>query len=113
MKMNLVLMEDYGSSLLWVYDENNILLYNGVPDEWENDTTLNDYLDKAEMLYKSCFVNDGHAFKYVGFNDNFFRNSYLEILRSLKKYIIEKLPKDWSLVDKIDYDQYQSSRIFW
>lgn len=52
-----------------MHDENDEVIDNDNPPEWNNDTTLTDAFMAVSDLYDTFFVDDGKEFSYKGCPD--------------------------------------------
>lgn len=62
-------MLEYNTYCLWLYNENNEIIDNDNPPEWENDQELTDAFMAVSDLYDSFFVDNKKEFRYVGCPD--------------------------------------------
>lgn len=58
---------EYQCCPVWVYDEAGYLLYNGLPDEMQDDVGLAALCNELRDTYDALFVDDGKVFEYLGF----------------------------------------------
>ena len=63
-----VLLE-YNTYCLWLYDENDEIIDNDNPPEWNDDSELTDAFMAVNDLYDSFFIDTDKEFKYVGCPD--------------------------------------------
>lgn len=57
---------EYNTYCLWLYDQNNEIIGNDNPPEWQNDEKLTNAFMKVSDLYDSFFIDNHKEFKYVG-----------------------------------------------
>lgn len=62
-------MLEYNTYCLWLYNENNEIIDNDNPPEWENDQELTDAFMAVSDLYDSFFIDNKKEFRYVGCPD--------------------------------------------
>lgn len=60
-----VLLE-YNTYCLWLYDENDDVVDNDNPPEWDDDQALTDAFMAVSDLYDTFFVDNEKEFAYVG-----------------------------------------------
>ena len=60
-----VLLE-YNTYCLWLYDENNEIIDNDNPPEWNNDKSLTDAFMAVSDLYDTFFIDNDKEFSYKG-----------------------------------------------
>lgn len=63
-----VLLE-YNTYCLWLYDENNEIIDNDNPPEWDDDEELTNVFMAVSDLYDSFFIDNSKEFAYVGCPD--------------------------------------------
>lgn len=60
-----VLLE-YNTYCLWLYDENDEVIDNDNPPEWDDDQVLTDAFMAVSDLYDTFFIDNEKEFAYVG-----------------------------------------------
>lgn len=92
-----VLLE-YNTYCLWLYDENDEIIDNGNPPEWNSDAELTDAFMAVSDVYDTFFLDDGKEFSYVGCPDENTGNKLKDLFslamdllyeRNAGKYIIQ------------------------
>lgn len=64
------LMLEYNTYCIWLYDENDDIIDNDNPPEWEHDNELTDAFMAVSDLYDSFFIDSDKEFRYVGCPDD-------------------------------------------
>jgi hypothetical protein len=63
------LLLEYNTYCLWLYDENDEIIDNDNPSEWNDDQELTDAFMAVSDLYDSFFVDNDKEFSYIGCPD--------------------------------------------
>lgn len=99
------LLEEYQCGLLWVYDENGVLEYNDIPEEWANLLNFNGGLQICESINNSCYVEDEKGFRYVGFRSEYDKKRYKSALNDVIAEIKRIAGLNWKIVDDTDKER--------
>ena len=59
-------MLEYGTYCLWLYDENDEIIDNNNPPEWDDDREFTDAFMAVNDLYETFFVDNEKEFSYIG-----------------------------------------------
>jgi len=62
-------MLEYNTYCLWLYNENDEIIDNDNPPEWDDDQELTDAFMAVSDLYDSFFIDNEKEFSYVGCPD--------------------------------------------
>lgn len=57
---------EYNTYCLWLYNENDEVIDNDNPPEWDNDEALTSAFMAVSDLYDSFFIDNEKEFKYIG-----------------------------------------------
>ena len=60
---------EYNTYCLWLYDENDEIIDNDNPPEWQDDRKLTDAFMAVSDLYDAFFIETEKEFRYVGCSD--------------------------------------------
>jgi len=63
-------MLEYNTYCLWLYNENDEIVDNNNPPEWDDDTALTDAFMAVSDLYDKFFVDNEKEFTYIGCPDD-------------------------------------------
>ncbi|MCR5323254.1 MAG: hypothetical protein K6E85_08310 [Lachnospiraceae bacterium] len=63
------LMLEYNTYCIWLYNENDEIIDNDNPPEWNNDAELTEAFMAISDLYDTFFVDNEKEFKYIGCPD--------------------------------------------
>ncbi len=89
---------EYNTYCLWLYDENDEIIDNDNPPEWNDDQELTDAFMAVSDLYDTFFIDDKKNFSYIGcpskdarlkLEDLFSKAMSILITKNNNKYIIQ------------------------
>ena len=63
------LMLEYNTYCIWLYDENDEVIDNDNPPEWNDDEKLTDAFMAVSDLYDTFYIDNEKEFRYVGCPD--------------------------------------------
>jgi hypothetical protein len=63
------LLLEYNAYCIWLYDENDEIIANDNPPEWEKDQELTDAFMAVSDIYDSFFIDNEKVFEYIGCKD--------------------------------------------
>ena len=63
------LMLEYDTYCIWLYNENDEIIDNDNPPEWNDDAELTEAFMAISDLYDTFFVDNEKEFKYIGCPD--------------------------------------------
>lgn len=84
-----VLLE-YNTYCLWLYDENDEVIDNDNPPEWNDDQALTDAFMAVSDLYDTFFIDNEKEFSYVGCPDTKTAQKLRELFSFAMKLLEEK-----------------------
>ena len=85
------LMPEYMCYPLWIYDEENDLMTNGLPKELENDKEIESELAELQERYDDLYINNPIEFAFRGFESEKEYNEFNRLLDSVFVKLKEKL----------------------
>ena len=88
------LMLEYNTYCIWLYDENDEIIDNDNPPEWDDDETLTQAFMSVSDLYDTFYIDNGKEFRYVGCPDQRTREKLNKILSERTGQPIETIEKD-------------------
>ena len=74
------LMLEYNTYCVWLYNENNEIIDNDNPPEWDDDKELTDAFMAVSDLYDTFFIDNEQEFKYVGCPDEETRQELIDLI---------------------------------
>lgn len=60
------LLLDYNTYCVWLYDENDEIIDNDNPPEWDDDQELTDAFMYVSDIYDTFFIDNEKEFRYIG-----------------------------------------------
>lgn len=97
------LMLEYKTYCIWLYDENNEIIDNNNPPEWENDDELSDAFMAVSDLYDTFFIDNEHEFQYVGCPDEETRIKLKTMINTAVTILERKNNGKYQIQNDIDY----------
>lgn len=97
---------DYGTSPIWVYDENGDMETNGLPEELLADSELVKSFDNLQNAYENLFINNKDVFCYRGFRNVKEKEAFKSLLTTAPAMLINKTTGKFEIknnLEKIDY----------
>lgn len=64
-KKNRLLLE-YNTYCVWLYDENDEIIDNDIPPEWNDDQELTNAFMTVSDIYDTFFIDNEKEFRYIG-----------------------------------------------
>jgi len=98
------LMLEYNTYCIWLYDENNDIIDNDNPPEWNDDKDLTDAFMAVSDLYDTFFIDSDKEFRYVGCPDDATREKLVGLIASAVDLLMKKNNGKYEIVNDIDYD---------
>lgn len=84
------LMLEYNTYCMWLYDENNEIIGNDNPPEWDDDQSLTDAFMAVSDLYDTFFIDNKTEFVYIGCPDEATANQLRELFSDALSILIKK-----------------------
>lgn len=101
-KIRLVL--EYNTYCLWLYDENDEIIDNDNPPEWEDDSTLTDAFMAVSDLYDTFFIDNDKEFRFVGSPNQETSNKLKELINTAVAILEEKNNGKYQIDNDISLD---------
>ena len=60
------LLLEYNTYCVWLYDENDEIIDNDIPPEWNDDQELTNAFMTVSDIYDTFFINNEKEFRYIG-----------------------------------------------
>lgn len=74
------LLLEYNTYCVWLYDENDEIIGNDNPPEWNDDQELTEAFMAVSDIYDTFFIDNGKEFAYIGCSSS-------ETLEELKRAV--------------------------
>ncbi len=84
------LMLEYNTYCIWLYDENDEIIGNDNPPEWDNDDELTAAFMAVSDLYDSFFIDTPKEFSYVGCPNEETRHKLCSLITRAVELLIHK-----------------------
>ena len=84
------LMLEYNTYCIWLYDENDEIIDNDNPPEWDDDENLTNAFMAISDLYDSFYVDNEKEFRYVGCPDGKTREKLNNLIDNAVNTLMEK-----------------------
>lgn len=98
-------MLEYGTYPIWLYDEDNEILDNDNPPEWDNDKELTDAFMAVSDLYDTFFVDTPQVFEYIGCPDEATKQKLSDLFDKAMKILIKKNNGKYKIWNSVDIDK--------
>lgn len=98
------LMLEYNTYCVWLYDENDEIIDNDNPPEWNDDQELTDAFMAVSDLYDTFFIDNDKEFKYIGCPDESTRNNLKNLINNAVNMLIAKNNGKYEIENDISYD---------
>ena len=84
------LMLEYNTYCVWLYNEDDEIIDNDNPPEWDDDTELTNAFMAVSDLYDTFFVDNEQEFKYIGCPNEETRQELITLINKAVKKITKK-----------------------
>ena len=98
------LLLEYDTYCVWLYDENDEIIDNDNPPEWDDDQQLTDAFMAVSDLYDTFFINNKQEFRYVGCPDNETRQKLISLITAAVDIITQKNQGKYIIQNDICFD---------
>lgn len=95
---------EYNTYCVWLYNEDDEIIDNDNPPEWNNDANLTDAFMSVSDLYDTFFVETKDEFRYVGCPDEATRQALISRINKAVDIISKKNNGKYILVNDIKFD---------
>ena len=95
------LMLEYNTYSIWLYDEDDDIIDNDNPPEWDDDKELTDAFMAVSDLYDTFFIDNKYEFRYIGCNDPAVLQKLSEAVTRAVQILIEKNNGKYEIVNDI------------
>ena len=98
------LLLEYNTYPLWLYDEDDEIIDNDNPPEWNDDQQLTDAFMAVSDLYDTFFVDNNQEFRYIGCPDNQTKEKLLLLISEAVEILTRKNNGKYIIKNDIDCD---------
>ena len=95
------LMLEYNTYCVWLYDENDEIIDNDNPPEWDDDKELTDAFMAVSDIYDTFFIDSKYEFRYIGCNDIAILRHLEDTVAHAVKILIDKNNGKYEIVNDI------------
>ena len=96
------LLLEYNTYCVWLYDENDEIIDNNNPPEWDNDQELTDAFMAVSDIYDTFLLENEKEFKYVGCKSQDFLNHLKKAIERAVNLITVKNDGKYELINDIN-----------
>lgn len=98
------LMLEYNTYCIWLYDENDEIIDNDNPSEWEDDETLTQAFMAVSDLYDTFYIDNDKEFRYIGCPNQETREKLKSLIENAVSILMNKNSGKYQIQDDISYD---------
>ena len=98
------LMLEYNTYCIWLYDENDEIIDNDNPPEWDNDEELTNAFMAVSDLYDTFYIDSDKEFGYVGCPDEETREKLKALIDNAVNLLMVKNNGKYMIQNDIHYD---------
>ncbi len=100
---------DYKCFPVWMYDDNNKLVTNDLPEYLIGDEPLDPLFTEIQKTYDNLFVDNKTEFKFVGFTSAEEKNKFLDNIMHAYNLLKEKVNNDATV--EIDLENFPCEKL--
>lgn len=98
------LMLEYNTYCIWLYDENEEVIDNDNPPEWDDDEKLTNAFMAVSDLYDTFYIDNDKEFRYVGCPDEKTREKLKALIAEAVDILKAKNNGKYQIQNDIKYD---------
>ncbi|MBO5565389.1 MAG: hypothetical protein J5935_07225 [Lachnospiraceae bacterium] len=98
------LMLEYNTYCIWLYDENDEVIDNDNPPEWNDDEKLTNAFMAVSDLYDTFYIDNEKEFRYVGCPDEKTREKLKTLIAEAVDVLKTKNNGKYQIQNDINYD---------
>ena len=98
------LLLEYGTYPIWLYNENDEIIDNVPPPEWENDKELDELTTNLIDNYEKGFINTPKIFEYIGFKSEKEKSTIRALADKIAKLVEQKNNGKYIIVNDFQQD---------
>ncbi len=98
------LMLEYNTYCVWLYNEDDEIIDNDNPPEWDDDTELTNAFMAVSDLYDTFFVDNEQEFKYIGCPNEETRQELITLINKAVNIITKKNNDKYVIQNDISTD---------
>ncbi len=105
------LMLEYNTYPIWLYDEDDDIIDNDNPPEWDDDKVLTDAFMAVSDLYDTFFIDNKQEFRYVGCKDEKTLQQLNDAIAYAVKILMDKNNGKYEIVNDIELPSLDDEHI--
>ena len=94
---------EYGTFPVWMYDESDWLIDNGLPDDLYQDKQLLDIFVKIQNDFESIYVDNEREFYGKGFDTVEEEQAFRDLIKKAVKMLEERSEGKYKVVNAVKY----------
>ena len=98
------LLLEYNTYPIWLYNEDDEVIDNDNPPEWDEDQQLTDLFMAVSDLYDTFFIDNNREFTFVGCPDIETREKLISLVESAVSYLMDKNKGKYTIQNDIRYE---------
>ena len=98
------LLLEYNTYPIWLYDEDDEIIDNDNPPEWDDDQQLTNAFMEASDLYDTFFIDNKKEFSFVGCPDAATADRLKDLITNAIQYLEEKNAGKYIIQNDIDLE---------
>ena len=97
------LLLEYNTYCIWLYDENDEIIDNDNPPEWDDDAELTAAFMAVSDIYDTFFIDNEKEFAFIGGDDSM-RTQLIEAINKAVNLLTVKNNGKYEIVNDIKFD---------
>ena len=102
----IIFMPEYHCSPIWVYNENDELLDNYLPDDLNDESELTCLLKEIAREYDNLYENNEVVFEFRGFQDELSKRLFFDKVSRAIDLLVSEAGKRYEVEVKINETDY-------
>lgn len=95
---------EYKCFPVWIYNDNNDLMINDLPDVLIDDTEIDPLCVELQETFDKLYINNSTEFKYTGFRDENKKAEFLNSVEDIEHILRKKVGSDYEIVNDINVE---------
>lgn len=92
---------EYRCFPIWIYDENNDLITNDLPDILINDLEIDPLCVKLQEEFDALYLDSNIEFKYGGFENEDIKVQFVSSINNIESILHKKVGSDYEIINEI------------
>ena len=95
---------DYKCFPIWIYDENNYLIANDLPNKLINDLEIDTLCVKLQEDFDALYLDNNIEFKYIGFENEANKAQFASSINNIESILHKKVGSDYEIINEISME---------